>query len=355
MGGGKGAMEKTTSASNRQVIKRILAQDGNNRCADCKTSLHPRWASWNIGILICIRCSGVHRSLGTHISKVRSIDLDTWNDQQLEKLVEFGNKRANAYWEAKLPPNYVPDESKIPSFIKTKYELKRWCGSEADLSSQPAQAPPQVPPKVRSDSPFNANPSSSAASTGSFGSFSNARSSAPPSVAPSVAPSAASSTANSSTVNSRTSSSHSSAVDLLNLDFSQPSSSSPSAKPSLRQPPVQPAAQKDRNDVKKSILSLYSQPVKPTPAQQRPQFGQFQQASSSSSSLNNTGFNNTGLSSTSSLNSTGLNNSGFNSSSSVNSTGLGNSGMSNSGTGNSGFGGFTSGNDFDDDFSSVWK
>lgn len=351
-------MEKTTSAANRQVIKRILAQEGNNRCADCKTSLHPRWASWNIGILICIRCSGVHRSLGTHISKVRSIDLDTWNDQQLEKLVEFGNKRANAYWEAKLPPNYVPDESKIPSFIKTKYELKRWCGSEADLSSQQTQAPPQMPPRVRSDSPSGINPPSRTASATNFGSFSSARSSA----APSSAPSTAYNTANNSTTNSRAPSSQSSAADLLNLDFSQSSSHSPSTR-SMRQPPVQPAAHKDRNDVKKSILSLYSQPVKPTPVQQQQpsQFGQFQQppsaaastSSLNSSSFNNNGLNNSGLSSTSSLNNSGLNSSGFNSSSSVNSSSMSNSGM-NSGL-NSGFGGFTSGNDFDDDISSVWK
>ena len=103
-------MEKQTSSANRQVLRRILAQPGNNKCADCKTASHPRWASWNIGVLICIRCSGVHRSLGTHISKVRSIDLDTWNDMQLQKLVEVGNTKGNAFWEAQLPDNYVQED-----------------------------------------------------------------------------------------------------------------------------------------------------------------------------------------------------------------------------------------------------
>ncbi|KAF5111621.1 hypothetical protein DV453_000266 [Geotrichum candidum] len=45
-------------------------------------------------------------------------------------LVKWGNKRANQYWEAKLPPNYAPDDSKIDNFIRTKYEMKRWVLSD---------------------------------------------------------------------------------------------------------------------------------------------------------------------------------------------------------------------------------
>ena len=43
----------------------------------------PRWVSWNLGVLLCIRCSGIHRSLGVHISKVKSVNLDTWTSDQL--------------------------------------------------------------------------------------------------------------------------------------------------------------------------------------------------------------------------------------------------------------------------------
>jgi hypothetical protein len=43
-----------------------------------------RWASWNIGVFLCIRCGGLHRSLGTHISKVKSVTLDKWTDDQIE-------------------------------------------------------------------------------------------------------------------------------------------------------------------------------------------------------------------------------------------------------------------------------
>lgn len=43
----------------------------------------PRWASWNIGVFLCIRCAGIHRNLGVHISKVKSVNLDTWTEKQI--------------------------------------------------------------------------------------------------------------------------------------------------------------------------------------------------------------------------------------------------------------------------------
>lgn len=45
--------------------------------------LGPRWASWNLGIFLCIRCAGIHRNLGVHISKVKSVNLDTWTPEQV--------------------------------------------------------------------------------------------------------------------------------------------------------------------------------------------------------------------------------------------------------------------------------
>lgn len=119
-------VNKATSEKNQTILKTLLNDPANKHCADCKTAQHPRWASWNIGVFLCIRCSGIHRGMGTHISKVRSVDLDSWTDMHLENLIKWGNKRANKYWEAKLPENYVPDDSKIHNFIKTKYDLKRW-------------------------------------------------------------------------------------------------------------------------------------------------------------------------------------------------------------------------------------
>ena len=114
------------AAQNQQTIKTLLKLEGNKSCADCKRNKHPRWASWNLGIFICIRCSGIHRGMGTHISRVKSVDLDAWTDEQLQSVLRWGNSRANKYWESKLAPGHAPSEAKIENFIRTKYESKRW-------------------------------------------------------------------------------------------------------------------------------------------------------------------------------------------------------------------------------------
>lgn len=72
--------------------------------------LDPRWASWNLGVFLCIRCSGIHRSMGTHISKVKSIDLDVWTAEQMDSITKWGNRLANLYWEAHLKPGHIPPE-----------------------------------------------------------------------------------------------------------------------------------------------------------------------------------------------------------------------------------------------------
>lgn len=120
---------KRQTEKNQQILKTLLHEPCNKVCADCKTSKNPRWASWNLGVFICIRCSGIHRSMGTHISRVKSVDLDSWTDEQTKSMVLWGNAKANAYWEAKLPDGYVPNESKIENFIRTKYDLKKWSAS----------------------------------------------------------------------------------------------------------------------------------------------------------------------------------------------------------------------------------
>lgn len=83
------------SEQNRSTLKSLVKLESNKSCADCKRNKHPRWASWNLGIFICIRCSGIHRGMGTHISRVKSVDLDTWTDEQLGMMLKWGNSRAN--------------------------------------------------------------------------------------------------------------------------------------------------------------------------------------------------------------------------------------------------------------------
>ncbi|MCJ1245294.1 hypothetical protein MMC30_002498 [Trapelia coarctata] len=135
------------AAQNQQTIKSLLKLEGNKSCADCKRNKHPRWASWNLGIFVCIRCSGIHRGMGTHISRVKSVDLDSWTDEQLQSVLRWGNARANKYWEAKLAPGHVPSEAKIENFIRTKYESKRWVmeGPIPDPSTLDAEGDDDVP------------------------------------------------------------------------------------------------------------------------------------------------------------------------------------------------------------------
>ena len=59
------------------VINRYLKNPGNHFCADCKRP-SPTWASINLGVFVCIKCSGCHREIGVHVTKIKSINLDLW-------------------------------------------------------------------------------------------------------------------------------------------------------------------------------------------------------------------------------------------------------------------------------------
>ncbi|XP_022881660.1 ADP-ribosylation factor GTPase-activating protein AGD3-like isoform X2 [Olea europaea var. sylvestris] len=76
---------------------------GNNKCADCGAP-EPDWASLNLGVLVCIECSGVHRNLGVHISKVRSLTLDVkvWEPAVINLFQSLGNTFSNSVWEELL-------------------------------------------------------------------------------------------------------------------------------------------------------------------------------------------------------------------------------------------------------------
>ncbi|XP_059655216.1 ADP-ribosylation factor GTPase-activating protein AGD4-like isoform X2 [Cornus florida] len=87
-------------------VSRILREiPGNDICAECSAP-EPDWASLNLGILMCIECSGVHRNLGVHISKVRSITLDVkvWERTILDLFRTLGNAYCNSVWEELLLP-----------------------------------------------------------------------------------------------------------------------------------------------------------------------------------------------------------------------------------------------------------
>ena len=77
-------------------IAQIIAIPGNDRCVDCDCP-RPEWASLGFGTLICLDCAGYHRSLGVHISLVRSMKMDSWSATQKTKLLRGGNKKWNDY------------------------------------------------------------------------------------------------------------------------------------------------------------------------------------------------------------------------------------------------------------------
>ncbi|KAL7423485.1 ARF GAP with effector function(s) [Cryptotrichosporon argae] len=141
--------DKATTERNARILRDLVKQADNKACADCRKN-DARWASWNLGVFLCIRCSGIHRSMGTHISRVKSIDLDIWQPEQMESMQKWGNRRANIYWEKHLKAGHVPPDHKIESFIRSKYESRRWAmegpppADPSVLESGGAATPPPV-------------------------------------------------------------------------------------------------------------------------------------------------------------------------------------------------------------------
>ncbi|XP_075497023.1 ADP-ribosylation factor GTPase-activating protein AGD2-like isoform X1 [Primulina tabacum] len=145
-----GSMSDDTRVDQVNFVPKILREiSGNDLCADCSAS-EPDWASLNLGILMCIECSGVHRNLGVHISKVRSVTLDVkvWEPVVLDLFRALGNSYCASVWEELLPPhNFIKQESEAISsvtkpspgdgfhqkekYIQAKYVRKLFINKEA--------------------------------------------------------------------------------------------------------------------------------------------------------------------------------------------------------------------------------
>ena len=91
--------EETAKAAKAKSSLGPKLMEINKFCADCGAE-NPDWVSLNIGVLVCIECSGIHRSLGVHVSKMRSLKLDSITESEARVILAIGNERANAVWEA---------------------------------------------------------------------------------------------------------------------------------------------------------------------------------------------------------------------------------------------------------------
>ncbi|XP_065104643.1 arf-GAP with coiled-coil, ANK repeat and PH domain-containing protein 1 [Paramisgurnus dabryanus] len=117
--------------SGRQALAEVQAIQGNEQCCDCGEP-GPDWASINLGITLCITCSGIHRSLGVHFSKVRSLTLDSWEPELIRLMCELGNAAINKIYEARIdeitikkPHPSSPRQDK-ESWIRSKYVEKKF-------------------------------------------------------------------------------------------------------------------------------------------------------------------------------------------------------------------------------------
>ncbi|XP_070496950.1 centaurin-gamma-1A isoform X2 [Chironomus tepperi] len=129
--GNESSKPKTQSSDDvAQLMLNIRSQvSGNGFCVDCDGP-SPEWASLNLGVLMCIECSGIHRNMGSHISKVRSLTLDEWPPAHLAVMLSIGNSLSNSVWEAntrgQAKPVQTSSREEKENWIRRKYEAKEF-------------------------------------------------------------------------------------------------------------------------------------------------------------------------------------------------------------------------------------
>lgn len=144
------AHETSQEENPTRLLDQLRANDqGNLYCADCNSNSKVEWVSLNLGIILCIECGGIHRSLGTHVSKIRSLTLDvhSFTDDIVEILLRVGNRISNMVWEARLERQAKPEpwanrEQRL-KFITAKY-VERAFVEPLPMASHPSSTDEQL-------------------------------------------------------------------------------------------------------------------------------------------------------------------------------------------------------------------
>ncbi|KAF2831943.1 ArfGap-domain-containing protein [Ophiobolus disseminans] len=152
------ALNKRQQARNERALQELIKTvPGNSTCADCGAR-NPGWASWSLGIFLCMRCAALHRKLGTHISKVKSLSMDKWDNAQVDNMKRIGNSESNKTYNPRNVKPQIPidvDEvdSAMERYVRQKYEQRVYMndtrpGTRQNTGSTSSEdRPPPLPPK----------------------------------------------------------------------------------------------------------------------------------------------------------------------------------------------------------------